>query len=208
MENPQTLYSVIYADPPWKFTTYSDKGKGRSAEAWYDCLTLDEIKNIPVKQWAAHDCVLLMWVTDPFLFKSKEVLDAWGFEYKTVGFVWAKTNELNKEFFMGTGYWTRANPEHCLLATRGHPKRVNSDVRELVISPRREHSRKPDEMYSLIERLCAGPYLELFARNMRDGWDCLGKEAETGIGVRRWKSNNSSQNAPLQTPPPLSDFLP
>jgi N6-adenosine-specific RNA methylase IME4 len=150
----------------------------------------------------------LLWTTDPFLRKSFEVIDSWGFEYKTVGFVWAKNTEypgddvmktlLKREiwweaqhfFSIGTGYWTRANPEYCLLATRGHPKRLNSDVRELVISPRREHSRKPDEMYDYIERLCSGPYLELFARNSHPGWDHLGLEADSGPGQRRWKSNS------------------
>jgi N6-adenosine-specific RNA methylase IME4 len=187
-------YGVIYADPPWKFATYSEKGKGRSAEAWYDCMDLEDIKAFPVQQFCAEDCVLLMWTTDPFLRLSFDVIDAWGFEYKTVGFVWAKSTwptgsiENEHNWPIGTGYWTRANPEHCLLATRGHPKRLNADVRELVISPRREHSRKPDEMYSLIERLCSGPYLELFARNQRPGWDSVGLEVNSGPGKRRWSS--------------------
>ena len=187
-------YGVIYADPPWKFKVYSDLGKGRSAEAWYDCMELDEIKALNVKRYAAPDCVLLMWVTDPFLRHGFDVLDSWGFEYKTVGFVWAKTaythgaleNEHN--WPIGTGYWTRANPEYCLLATVGSPHRVNDDVRELIVSPRREHSRKPDETYERIERLCAGPYLELFARQRREGWDSLGLETDTGPGTRRWSS--------------------
>ena len=165
------LYSVIYADPPWKFKTFSEKGLGRSAEAWYDCMSLDDIKNFPVKTYAANDCVLLLWVTDPFLKHGFEIIESWGFEYKTVGFYWAKTTGNHgshfiplSDFPIGTGYWTRANPEQCLLATRGRPKRINNDVRKLVVSPRREHSRKPDEIYERIERLCSGPYLELFAR--------------------------------------------
>jgi N6-adenosine-specific RNA methylase IME4 len=188
-------YSVIYADPPWKFETYSEKGKGRSAEAWYDCMNLEDIKSFPVQKWCAEDCVLLLWTTDPFLRKSFEVIDSWGFEYKTVGFVWAKCAyaqgalENPYNWPIGTGYWTRANPEYCLLATRGSPHRLNSDVRELVIAPRREHSRKPDEMYGLIERLCTGPYLELFARNRREGWDSIGLETDSGPNTtRRWSS--------------------
>ncbi len=85
-----TQYNVIYADPPWKFKTHSDKGLGRSAEAWYDCLSIDEICAIPVENLAAPDCVLLMWVTDPFLRESFRVIDAWGFTFKTVGFYWTK----------------------------------------------------------------------------------------------------------------------
>ncbi len=201
-------YGVIYADPPWSFKTFSDKGLGRSASAWYDCMTLDEIKAMPVKQWANPDCVLLMWVTDPFLRKGFEVLDAWGFEYKTVGFYWAKCGEIIEGLFrnnpndfywpIGTGYWTRANPEQCLLATRGSPKRQDASVRKLVIAPRREHSRKPDEIYGFIERLCAGPYLELFARQARPGWAAVGREAESGPGQRRWKSNQGPAESELE----------
>lgn len=190
-------YGVIYADPPWIFKTHSDKGKGRSAEAHYDCMSLTDIKLMAasIAEVCVDDCVLLMWVTDPFLKKGFEVIDAWGFAYKTVGFYWAKCRvgawAQNSEFTwpIGTGYWTRANPEQCLLATRGHPKRLNADVRKLIVSPRREHSRKPDETYARIERLCGGPYLELFARQRRPGWDAWGDQADTGPTERRWGSN-------------------
>jgi N6-adenosine-specific RNA methylase IME4 len=182
-------YRVVYADPPWRFATYSDKGKGRSAEAHYDSMSLDEIKALPVAEWAARDAVLLLWATDPLLPRALEVVAAWGFTYKTVGFYWVKLNKsaaarLSREwpllaegdFFTGLGFWTRANPEPCLLATRGHPKRSAGDVKKLLIAPRREHSRKPDETYGLIERLLPGPYLELFARQSRPGWDGFGNQ--------------------------------
>jgi N6-adenosine-specific RNA methylase IME4 len=187
-------YRVIYADPPWRFATYSDKGKGRSAEAHYDCLTIDQIKEIPVRQWAADDAVLLLWATDPLLPRALEVIEAWGFTYKTVGFYWVKLNKSvggrltpalpgidgpllsERDFFTGLGFWTRANPEPCLLATRGHPKRVAGDVPKLLLAPRREHSRKPEEAYGRIERLLPGPYLELFARQSRPGWDRFGNQ--------------------------------
>jgi N6-adenosine-specific RNA methylase IME4 len=186
-------YRVIYADPPWRFATYSDKGKGRSAEAHYDCLTIDQIKAIPVRRWAADDAVLLLWATDPLLPRALEVIDAWGFVYKTVGFYWVKLNKAvagrpsdllggngplltERDFFTGLGFWTRANPEPCLLATCGHPKRSAGDVPKLLLAPRREHSRKPEEAYPRIERLLPGPYLELFARQSRPGWDSLGNQ--------------------------------
>ena len=115
-------YRVIYADPPWTFSTYSRKGKGRSAEAYYDCMTLPELKALPVAEWAADDCVLLLWTTDPLLPTALEVIRAWGFTYKTVGFYWAKLNKSadptvyhEASFFTGLGFWTRANPELCLL---------------------------------------------------------------------------------------------
>jgi N6-adenosine-specific RNA methylase IME4 len=152
-------YGVIYADPPWTFATYSRKGKGRSAEAHYDCMSLDEVKALPVAEWAADDAILLLWATDPLLDRALEVIRAWGFTYKTVGFYWVKQNASGKGFFTGMGFWTRANPEPCLLATRGRPKRQVADVKRLVVSPRREHSRKPDEMYGHIERLAMVPIL-------------------------------------------------
>lgn len=178
-------YAAILADPPWSFQTYSAKGKGRSAEAWYDCMSLKEIAAYPVSSLAAPDCVLFLWVTDPFLKRGIEVAEGWGFTYKTVAFYWVKTPTT----WFGTGYWTRANPETCLLATRGHPHRRSSSVRKLIEAPRREHSRKPDETYDRIEALCEGPYLELFARQRRPGWDAVGFEVDTGPGSRRWRSD-------------------
>ncbi len=194
-KNINKKYSVIYADPPWSFSTYSDKGKGRSAEAWYDCMSLADIHALPTREFAADDCVLLMWVTDPFLEKGLDVIRSWGFTYKTVGFYWAKCTDKYlssiddySNWFMGTGYWTRANPEQCLLATRGRPSAKSHSVRKLIVSPRREHSRKPDEAYDRIEDLCDGPYLELFARRSREGWDTAFSTLEGSVD-RRWKSN-------------------
>lgn len=188
-------YGVIYADPPWKFKTYSHKGLGRSAEAWYDCMTLSEIYEFPVKDYAAKDCVLFLWVTDPFLQAGIEAIWSWGFKYKTVGFYWAK----EPTSWYGTGYWSRANPEQCLLATCGSPKRLNADVPKLVMAERREHSRKPDEVRNRIMRLCKGPYLELFARERAEGWDSLGNENESGINQqRRWGASGH---------PVLEDYL-
>jgi len=194
---PPGQYRVIYADPPWTFATYSHKGKGRSAEAWYDCMSLADIGALPVAEWAAPDCLLLLWVTDPLLPAAFQVIRDWGFAYKTVGFYWAKLNKFadptvyrDSSFFTGLGFWTRANPELCLLATRGQPRRRRADVRKLIVSPRREHSRKPDEAYDRIEALCDGPYLELFARRPRPGWDAWGSEAGRGLGPRRWRADS------------------
>lgn len=179
-------YKAIYADPPWTFATRSDKGKDRSPETHYDCMTLDEIKAMPVNEIAAKDCVLFMWIIDTHLQMALDVIEAWGFTFKTKAFTWAKLNKNGGEkdagdesaFFTGMGFWTRANPEDCLLATTGSPKR-NEDgrgVRRLVVAERREHSRKPDEIYERIETLVPGPYCELFARTGRDGWDQVGNE--------------------------------
>jgi N6-adenosine-specific RNA methylase IME4 len=193
-------YRAILADPPWTFSTYSRKGKGRSAESHYDCLSLDQIKAIRVDQWAAPDCVLFMWSTEPMLPQALHVIKWWGFAYKTFGFTWIKhasrpAGQIDdpSNWPIGTGYWTRANPEPCLLATRGRPQRLSRSVRELIVSPRREHSRKPDEAYDRIEALCPGPYLELFGRFDREGWDRWG--LEDGIGARRWASNSYPEAA-------------
>ena len=205
-------YGVIYADPPWAFSTYSRKGKGRSAEAYYDFMTLDEIKAVPVGEWSGKDCILLLWTTDPLLEQALEVVRAWGFKYKTVGFYWAKLKRFaqcdqydDNSFFTGMGFWTRANPEPCLLATRGNPRRRSANVRKLIITPRREHSRKPDEVYERIEALSEGPYLEVFARNTRAGWDSLGAEVDAfdagRIPPRRWASSSYPDDAaPCSSP--------
>jgi N6-adenosine-specific RNA methylase IME4 len=172
-------YGVIYADPPCSFRTWSAKGTGRSAISHYDCLSFDALAGLPIADLAAGDCVLFLWAVDPLLDRAFELIRAWGFEYKTVAFYWVKQNKKTDGFFTGLGYWTRANPEQCLLAIRGKPKRRGTDVRKLIIEPRREHSRKPDEVTERIERLVDGPYVELFARESRLGWDCWGNQ--TGL---------------------------
>jgi N6-adenosine-specific RNA methylase IME4 len=183
-------YGVIYADPPWSFATYSHKGKGRSPEAHYDCMGLDDIMALPVADWAARDCVLFLWVTDPLVPCALEIISAWGFVYKTVAFTWVKTTKDGTGFPIGCGFWTRANPELCLLATRGRPQRISRSVRQLILAPRRAHSQKPEEVYERIELLVPGPYLELFARGCRRGWASWGQEVETGITERRWRADS------------------
>ena len=169
-------YGVIYADPPWSFKTYSDKGKDRSPEKHYSVLGLGDIISLPIDRIAKDNAVLLMWVIDPLLDQAFKVIDAWGFKYKTVGFTWAKTNKTKPGFFTGLGYWTRGNPEMCLLATKGRPKRIHKDVAQLIISERRKHSEKP-LIHKDIERLVDGPYIELFARQKPyKNWDYWGNE--------------------------------
>ena len=173
---PTKKYGVIYADPPWYFKTRSDKGKDKSPERHYPCMPLADIIRLPVDRIAEDNAVLLMWVVDPMLDQAFKVIDAWGFKYKTVGFTWAKTNRKKLGFFTGLGYWTRGNPEMCLLATKGKPKRIHMDVAQLVVAPRGKHSEKP-LLHESIERLVGGPYIELFARKKtRKGWDFWGNE--------------------------------
>lgn len=165
-------YRAILADPPWRFQTWSAKGAGRAPD--YSTMTMGRIAALPVELVAASDCILFIWMSWPMLEQALHVIDRWGFTYKTCAFAWIKANGV--EVKIGTGYWTRANSECCLLATRGQPKRKHADVRQAIIEPPREHSRKPDCIYERVERLVAGPYLELFARSTRRGWDSWGDE--------------------------------
>ena len=171
-------FSAILTDPPWHFVTRSENGEGRSASQHYttDRSRAEQIKSLPVRELAAPDCVLFMWVVDWCPGLALEVIEAWGFAHKTTAFTWAKQNPSGEGWHMGNGYWTRANPEDCWLATRGHPKRISADVRQLIVAPVMEHSRKPDEIHDRIERLVTGPYLELFARRERNNWITWGNE--------------------------------
>ena len=171
-------YGVIYVDPPWRFETYSGAGKARAAETHYPTLDMQTLSAMwpDVQALAAPDCALFLWVVAPLLPDALHLIEDWGFTYKTVAFTWVKENPSGAGFHKGMGYWTRANPEICLLATRGAPTRLARDVDQLVIAPRGAHSAKPEEVPARIERLVAGPYLELFARRERSGWTVWGNE--------------------------------
>ena len=172
-------YSIIYADPPWAYRTYSKKGQGRSAESHYPTMCIEDIKALPVGELAAKNCALFLWITFPCLCEALEVLTAWGFSYKAVAFVWVKQNRKNDDLFTGMGYWTRANAAICILATKGHPKRVDAGVRQVILSHIEEHSKKPDEARERIVRLMGDlPRVELFARQSPEGWDVWGNEVE------------------------------
>lgn len=168
-------YGVIYMDPPWAFATYSSKGEDRAAGNHYSVDSLDAIAALCVPKLAADDCVLLMWTTWPFLPQAMGLIDAYGFDYKTCGFDWMKT-DADGSPSIGNGYWTRANTEPCLLATRGKPLRLDAGVAMAVLAPLGRHSAKPEEIYERIERLVGGPYLELYARKERPGWTTWGNE--------------------------------
>jgi N6-adenosine-specific RNA methylase IME4 len=196
---------VIYADPPWSFRNWSAKGTGRNAVSHYDCMDFDQLAALPITHLFADDCALFMWATDPLLPRAIDLMRAWGFEYKTVAFYWVKLNSAAKhqaDFFTGLGYWTRANPEQCLLGTKGKPMRQAKDVRRLVVEKRREHSRKPECIRERIERLVTGPYLELFARETKPGWDCWGDQTrlfDDGTAVTRRQPSRlvDAQQLPL-----------
>ncbi len=137
----------------------------RSVEAHYATMPTEDIMRLPVGELAAKDCALFLWVTMPKLFEAQRVIKAWGFEFKTVAFVWVKRNPNANTLFWGLGCWTRTNAELCLLATRGKPKRLARNVHQVIISPVEEHSKKPGETRRRIEALMGDlPRVELFAR--------------------------------------------
>ncbi len=175
-------YSIIYADPPWHYKTYSPKGQGRSADMHYPTMSIDQIKALPIGQLAADDCALFLWITFPCMKEAFDVLEAWGFQYKTVAFVWVKQNRVSDSLFWGMGYWTRSNAEICILATKGHPKRQSTSVHQVIMSHVERHSKKPDEVRDRIVQLLGDlPRIELFARQKTAGWDVWGNEVESCI---------------------------
>ena len=176
---PNKKYNIIYADPPWHFQNWNNKTAQTNPNQHYPTMTMKDIANMKVNDIAADDCVLFMWCTDPLLHKQLPIVENWGFKYKTVAFHWVKTNKdkTKNYYFKGPGYWTRANNEICVLATKGKPKRESGNVDRLVVSERREHSRKPDIIRKHIIDLCGDlPRIELFARQEWSGWDNWGNE--------------------------------
>ena len=175
-------YGVIYADPPWAYRVWSKKGAGRSAESHYPTMSIEEICALPVENLADKDCALFLWVTFPTLQDAFRVIEAWGFTYKSVAFCWVKRNKKSEGWFVGLGHWTRANAELCLLATKGSPRRIAKDVRQIIDTPLEAHSKKPDEARHRIERLLGDvPRVELFARQASPGWHVWGNEVQSDI---------------------------
>ncbi len=169
-------YEIIYADPPWTYRDQAHAGR-RGVSYKYPVMRDREVASLPVGEIAAEDAVLFLWVTWPKLPEALPVLSAWGFEYRTVGFVWVKRNARRRTLFWGMGNWTRANTEPCLLATRGQPKRVSGGVHQVIESPVARHSRKPDVVRERIVALMGNvPRIELFARELFPGWDAWGNE--------------------------------
>jgi len=176
--NTSKKYRIIYADPPWKFKAYSNKGKEKkSPECHYSTMKINDIHNLPIANISDKDCVLFMWVTFPLLQEGLETIKQWGFTYKTCAFNWVKRNKKSNSWFWGLGYWTRSNSEICLLATKGNPSRVSKSVHQVCNARIMAHSQKPNEIYGKIEALLGDlPRIELFARQRVDGWDCWGNE--------------------------------
>jgi N6-adenosine-specific RNA methylase IME4 len=192
---PQRHFGALMVDPPWRYKSWTpltvdNAADRRDAEKHYPVMGLNAIKALPVKELALKDAHLFLWTTSPHLKQAFEVLDAWGFRYSSVGFVWVKLKKnfdadqlrfapiIDADLNFGMGHTTRKNAEICLLARRGSPHRLAKNVREIILAPIREHSRKPDEAFERIERYCSGPYLDLFSRERRPNWTGWGNEAD------------------------------
>lgn len=179
-------YDIIYADPPWSY--YNDmsvdvdcttvRGMRRPP---YPVLSSKDIMAIPVQKLAKDDCILFIWTTDYHLRKCMDVIEAWGFTYKTIGFVWAKKNKQGNQCSMMGAYTKKSGCEICLIATRGkgaHKLVQNHKVNSFIEYPRQEHSKKPDVVRDSIIALVGSHRrcIELFARQQFHGWDCWGND--------------------------------
>ena len=172
-------YSIIYADPPWQYQRNKVQG---AAENHYPTMGIDELCALPVADLAAPDSALFLWATFPQLPEALRLIEAWGFRYKSVAFVWLKKNKKADSWFYGLGFWTRGNAEICLLATKGHPKRKAANIHQFIISPIEAHSKKPDEAREKIVALMGDlPRVELFARQSPPGWEVWGNEVKSTI---------------------------
>jgi len=178
-------YNIIYADPCWKYRLKGNVPPNREVTNHYNVLSTEELCKLDVSSLAEKNCYLFMWVILPKLDEFMDLVRAWGFEYKTVAFVWIKKNRKSNSNFFGLGSYTRANAEICIVATKGKLKRLDKGVSQILESPIREHSRKPDEVRKLILRLYGDlPRIELFAREKKDGFDVWGNEIECDIELK------------------------
>ena len=193
-------FDVLVLDPPWEWKARSPKGEGKSAKRHYPVMKLKDIQALPIKELGTPDCAIFLWATGSLLHHAFATLAAWGFEYVTMPFVWAKLTKcayanfakwqkqgktpeeiLARLFHNGTGYWTMANAEVVLMGRlpEGHPKRVKKDIRSLIVTPVQEHSQKPQEFRRRVDRMMgAVPKIEVFAREPADGWVSIGNEID------------------------------
>ena len=173
-------YSTIYADPPWRFQNRSGKVAPEHKRLnRYETMSLEDIKKLPVSEIAAEKSHLYLWVPNALLPDGLAVMEAWGFEYKS-NLILEKVRKDGEPDGRGVGFYFRNVTEILLFGVKGNKNRTLDPARSqvnLIRTMKREHSRKPDEMVDLIERCSPGPYLEMFARGDREGWDMWGNQA-------------------------------
>lgn len=185
-------YQIIYADPPWSYSNFQGKGSYYGdVSRHYKTMSVEELEDLRVKDIADKNCILFMWATFPNLPQAINLVKKWGFQYKTVGFVWIKTKKNGEIRMDGLGFYTMSNAEIVLIGTKGKFKRENTGVKQIVLYPRTTHSSKPPEVRNRIIELCGDlPRIELFARKPKGqlfedptfkGWDVWGNEVKSDI---------------------------
>jgi len=187
-------YQIIYADPPWKYRQGKSMGTNfqGAADSQYECMDYLDICKLPIKEITDNKCLLFIWATFPQIKEGLEVINSWGFQYKTVAFTWIKTNVKNTNPFFGIGYYTKSNAEVCLLGTKGNAHSLVKDntISSIVITPKRKHSSKPPEVRDKIVQLVGDvPRIELFARQKTEGWDAWGNEVVSDINFEKESLN-------------------
>lgn len=169
-------YKIIYADPPW---SYKNEGNIQAtATSHYNTMSQKDIENLPIHKISDDNSILFLWATFPKIQEALNVIKAWGFEYKTVGFNWIKKNKCGSNFF-GVGWYTKSNAEVCLIGVKGKPPKISNKISSIIETVREKHSKKPDIVRDKIVEFCGNiPRIELFAREKTKGWDCIGNEIE------------------------------
>ena len=176
-------YDIIYADPPWKYS--NARGTG-AAEKHYRTMTEKEIRQFganEIRTRTNEDCALLLWATGPKMATAMRIMRSWGFHFKNVFAVWVKTSKKSNKPTIGKGYYTRANAEFCLLGIKGKGSHLRSEdtskaISQIVYEPKREHSRKPDTVREMIDKVFKEDLqkIEVFAREKFENWDQIGDE--------------------------------
>ena len=165
LKQPDGNFDVIVIDPPWKYGTGYDSSNRRVASP-YPEMSQTELLNIKLP--AEKDCILWLWTTNNFMKDAYELIEEWGFAPKTI-LTWNKVN-------IGIGHWLRNVTEHCILAVKGSPVWDNKTQSTLITEKRREHSRKPEAFYTLVNKICYGKKLDYFSRQERKGWSVFGND--------------------------------
>lgn len=184
--NEGKKYSVIYADPPWRFANRTGKVAPEHKRLHrYDSMVTSDIQRINVQDLCNDQCHLYLWIPNALLAEGLEVMKSWGFIYKA-NIIWHKVRKDGGPDGRGVGFYFRNTTEILLFGTKGKLRTLAPGRRQVNIlkTMKREHSRKPDEMYEIIERCSPGPYLEMFARHKRDGWDVFGDQVENSIQLQ------------------------
>jgi N6-adenosine-specific RNA methylase IME4 len=181
LELPNKKYSIIYADPPWDIGYAKETKCGiGSYDLPYSTMSDDEIMALPVKDILEDNSILFMWIIDSRIPKIKELMESWGFNYITVGFVWNKKAIFTNGNNAILSRYTRKSCEFCFIGRKGKMLVKDANVDQFISEPKREHSRKPKGIRSSIVKMCGDlPRIELFSRDKIEGWDCWGNEVPT-----------------------------